>query len=131
MPSVARLTPPHATRPPSCGKALTSLALREDLPDAVRSRAEALVHAWSFTVLVDGAGGTSLADLSAAGGLSASASGSARSLSPLLERRAAAAGMGLSAAVNTARVASSSGGSAAEAYRERYQVRTGGGGDWD
>lgn len=105
-------------------QALTQLALREDLPDGVRARAETLVHSWSFVVLMD-------ADGSAAGAfLNAPPEPPAAPLSR--SGSAAARGMGVSAAANTARVAPSRGGSASALYAERYmrQEHRNGAAEW-
>ena len=103
-------------------QALTNLALRDDLPSSLRGRAEKMVHAWSSTLFLNG----SEAELAALGGAGGRASGLLTADELRLERNAASAvaaaaaaeaavraaagvyvpGMGVSAAANTARVAS-------------------------
>jgi hypothetical protein len=107
---------------PVAPQALTNLALRDDLPSSLRGRAEKMVHAWSSTLFLNG----SEAELAALGAGRESRSGLLTADDLRAERNAASAlaaaaaaeaavraaagtyvpGMGVSAAANTARVAS-------------------------
>ena len=114
--SRARLLPPPI-------QALTSLALREDLPAGLRSRAEKMVHAWSCSLFLNGSeaelaqqysGRESRSGLLTAEELRAERNaGAAMAAAAAAEAAVRAAsggafipGMGVSAAANTVRVAS-------------------------
>ena len=150
-PRCSRLLSSHFAEfrfPRRAAQALTNLALREDLPSSLRGRAEKMVHAWSSTLFLNG----SEAELSAQGMGRESRSGLLTADDLRAERNAASAlaasaaseaavraaagvyvaGMGVSAAANTARVASRRPQGVATKYGVlRESVEPDARGDWD
>ena len=103
-------------------QALAALALRDDIPDDVRSRAEALVHSWSFAVLANAGDDLPQPGSGFVAALRAGAAASSRGaddagfyarggvLSPSFRsQRGPARGFGVSAVTNTSRAARSNG----------------------